>query len=87
MYEIVFMKKAQKDLKLLHQKPAMMKNVFALVELIKRDPYQNPPPFEELMGDLAGVFSRRLNRKDRIVYTIDDECKIIYVHRVRGHYE
>ena len=61
--------------------------VKALIALLRKDPYQTPPPYEKLVGDLAGHYSRRINRQHRMVYTIDDQAKTVRVQSIRTHYE
>lgn len=58
-----------------------------LAELVKKDPFQNPPPFEKLVGDLTGFYSRRINIQHRFVYTVDESQKIVKVIRIWTHYE
>ncbi len=58
-----------------------------LLELISQNPYQNPPPFEKLVGDLSGAYSRRINIQHRLIYQIYDEEQVIKVLRLWTHYE
>lgn len=58
-----------------------------LLEILRENPYQDPPPFEELVGDLEGAFSRRINIQHRLVYQILDEIKTVKVIRMWTHYE
>jgi Txe/YoeB family toxin of toxin-antitoxin system len=57
------------------------------LELLKHDPYKNPPSFEKLVGDLKGAYSRRINIQHRLVYQINDELKTIKIIRMWSHYE
>ena len=59
----------------------------ALLEILEQDPYQNPPQFEKLLGDLAGAYSRRINIQHRMVYQILDEERVVKVLRMWSHYE
>ena len=59
----------------------------ALLDILSRDPYQTPPPFEKLVGDLTGATSRRINIQHRIVYQVIDEEHIVKVLRMWTHYE
>ncbi|MBX3629829.1 MAG: Txe/YoeB family addiction module toxin [Nitrosomonas sp.] len=59
----------------------------ALLEIISRNPYQNPPPYEKLVGDLTGAYSRRINIHHRLVYQVLEQEKIIKVLRMWTHYE
>ena len=86
MYRVVFSKKAQKDAKKLaagHLKPQAKK----LIEVLKRDPFQNPPSYEKLTGNLKGCFSRRINIQHRLVYEIFDDEQTVLVLRMWSHYE
>lgn len=58
-----------------------------LIELVKINPYQSPPPFEKLKGDLKGAFSRRINIHNRMVYEIIQEEKIVKILKLWTHYE
>lgn len=85
-WEIVFSKQAQKDA----QKIAaanLKEKVLQLFEIIKNNPYQNPPPVEKLVGDLSGAYSRRINIQHRLVYQIIDESHTIKILRLWTHYE
>ena len=65
----------------LHQKAE------TLLEILRENPYQTPPPFEKLIGDLAGAYSRRINIQHRLVYQIIDEANVVKVLRMWTHYE
>ncbi len=85
-WEIVFSKQAQKDA----QKIAtanLKDKVLQLFEIIKNNPYQNPPPFEKLVGDLSGAYSRRINIQHRLVYQIINESHTVKILRMWTHYE
>ncbi|ACF13106.1 addiction module toxin, Txe/YoeB family [Chloroherpeton thalassium ATCC 35110] len=58
-----------------------------ILEILKNDPFQNSPPYEKLVGDLAGAYSRRINIQHRIVYQVVDEKKTVKVLRMYTHYE
>lgn len=82
----VFTKQAQKDAKKITQsglKPQALK----LLEILQNNPYQNPPPYEKLVGDLTGAFSRRINIQHRLIYQILDDIKTVKVIRMWTHYE
>jgi Txe/YoeB family toxin of toxin-antitoxin system len=86
IWEIVFTKQAQKDAKKLASaglKPKAQK----LIEIIREDPFQKPPPYEKLIGDLAGAYSRRINVQHRLVYQVYQLERIIKVLRLWTHYE
>lgn len=59
----------------------------ALLDVLARDPFQTPPPFEKLVGDLAGAYSRRINIQHRLVYQVLEEQRIVKVLRMWSHYE
>jgi len=61
--------------------------VKALIALLRKDPYQTPPSYEKLVGDLSGHYSRRINRQHRMVYTNDDQAKTVRVQSIGIHYE
>lgn len=85
-WQVVFTKQAQKDaLKLAaaHLKPKAQK----LLDILRSDPFQNPPPYEKLVGDLTGTYSRRINIQHRLVYTVEIEQQAVKVLRMWTHYE
>ena len=86
MYSIVYTKKAIKDIELLKNANLHIK-VKNLIELIKTNPYVNPPPYEKLQGQLFGAYSRRINIKHRLVYEVIEKDKIIKIISVWTHYE
>ena len=85
-WEIVFTKQAQKDAKKLASAGLKLK-AQNLLDLIREDPFQNPPPYEKLIGDLAGAYSRRINIQHRLVYQVYLQERIIKVLRLWTHYE
>lgn len=85
-WAVVFAKHAVKDARKLAEsglKPKAQK----LLTLLARDPFENPPPFEKLVGDLSGAYSRRINIQHRIVYEVFQEEKTVRVLRMWTHYE
>ena len=86
MYKLIYTGQAQKDAKKLAQS-GLKRNAFKILEIIKKDPFQNPPSYEKLLGDLVGAYSRRINIQHRIVYQIYEKEKIIKVIRMWTHYE
>ena len=85
-WKLVFTKQAQKDAKKLVD--AGLKNkAQTLLETITENPFQNPPPYEKLIGDLSGAYSRRINIQHRLVYQVFQEEKIVKVIRLWTHYE
>ena len=86
MWVLHFTKQAQKDARKLASSGLKPKaqNLLAIVEL---DPWQNPPPYEKLVGDLAGAYSRRINIQHRLVYQVLEAEKVVKVLRLWTHYE
>lgn len=85
-WRLVFTKQAQMDAKKVAHS-GLQSQARRLLDIIREDPYQNPPPFEKLVGDLAGACSRRINIQHRLVYQIIDEQKTVKVLRMWTHYE
>ena len=86
MWRVVFTKQAQKDAKKLSA-AGLRPKAEKLIEILRENPYQTPPPFEKLLGDLSGAFSRRINIQHRLVYQILDDEKVVKVIRMWTHYE
>ena len=86
MYKIVYRKQALKDLEKIKASNLKDKTKM-LINLIKENPYQTPPPYEKLMGDLEGAYSRRINVQHRLIYQILDKEKTIKILRMWTHYE
>jgi len=84
-YKLVFTRQAQKDAEKLKQ-AGLKEKTIALLEILKDDPFQSSPPFEKLVGDLAGAYSRRINIQHRLVYQVLGEEKIVKVIRIWTHY-
>lgn len=85
-WALVFTKQAQKDAKKL-KASGLKPKAERLLEILELNPYQNPPPFEKLVGDLAGACSRRINIQHRLVYQVLDDIKTVKVIRMWTHYE
>ncbi len=86
MYSIVYTKKATVDIPKL-KSVKLDKKAKTLIDLIKENPYQTPPPYEKLQGDLQGAYSRRINIKHRLVYEVLEEKKIVKIISLWTHYE
>ena len=85
-WSIVFTRHAQKDAKKLAQ--GNLKNkAQQLLSLLEQDPYQTPPQFEKLVGDLEGAYSRRINIQHRLVYQALDEKRVVKILRMWTHYD
>ena len=85
-WEVVFTKQAQKDAKKL-ARTGIKKKAQILLTIITENPFQNPPPYEKLVGDLAGAYSRRINIQHRLVYQVLIKEKTIKIIRMWTHYE
>lgn len=85
-YRILYSKAAQKDAKKLTA-AGLSDKAKALIEILKENPYQNPPPYEKLVGNLAGAYSRRINIQHRLVYEVREEDKTVRALRIWTHYE
>ena len=84
MYKIEYHKKAVKDIERLKSNN-LAKNAKKLIELIKENPFQNPPPYEKLVGDLKGLYSRRINIQHRLVYKVNENT--VQILSMWTHYE
>ena len=85
-YQLVFTKQAQKDAKKLASS-GLRPKAESLLAILQVDPFQTPPPYEKLIGDLAGAYSRRINIQRRLVYQVfESEC-VVKVIRLWTHYD
>jgi Txe/YoeB family toxin of toxin-antitoxin system len=85
-WTVVFTKQAQKDAKKLAS-AGLKAKAEHLLEVLKADPFQTPPRYQKLVGDLAGAYSRRINIQHRLVYQILPEIRTVKVIRMWTHYE
>ena len=85
-YKVLYSKQALKDAKKLSS-AKLDKKAKELITLIKNNPFKKPPPYEKLVGNLAGSYSRRINIKHRIVYEVRETDKVIRISRMWTHYE
>lgn len=85
-WKLYYTRQAQKDARKLASS-GLKNKAQELLRLIEADPYQNPPPYEKLVGDLAGAYSRRINIQHRLVYQVIEEEKAIKILRLWTHYE
>lgn len=85
-WQLVFTKQAQKDAKNIAQS-GLKPQVSRLLDLLRVDPFQNPPPYEKLVGDLSGAYSRRINIQHRLIYQILKDVHTVKVIRMWTHYE
>jgi toxin YoeB len=85
-WEVVFSKHAQKDARKLAA-AGLKARALELLAVLAADPFQNPPPYEKLVGDLAGAYSRRINIQHRLVYEVFSQERVVRVLRMWTHYE
>jgi Txe/YoeB family toxin of toxin-antitoxin system len=85
-WRVVFGKQAKKDARLLAA-AGLQSRAEALLALLREDPFRSPPPFERLVGDLSGAYSRRLNLQHRLVYEVLPEVRTVKVIRMWSHYD
>lgn len=85
-YKIVFTNQSQKDAKKLSAS-GLKEKAESLIDILRDNPYQSPPFYEKLVGDLTGAFSRRINIQHRLVYEVIDSEKIVKIIRMWTHYE
>ena len=86
MWKIYYTKKALKDARKLASS-GLKNKAEELLQIISENPYQNPPPYEKLVGDLSGALSRRINIQHRLVYQVLEQEKSIKILRLWTHYE
>lgn len=85
-WQIVYTKHAQKDAQKLAAS-GLKPKAFELLAVLQQNPFQNPPPYEKLVGDLAGAYSRRINIQHRLVYQVLTDERVVKVLRMWTHYE
>ncbi len=85
-WRLVFTRQAQRDAREI-ARSNLKSQVQRLLDIIRKDPYQSPPPLERLVGDLAGACSRRINIQHLLVHQVLDELKTVKVIRMWTHYE
>ena len=85
-YLLVFTKQAQKDAKKLAS-AGLKPKAQSVLDILANDPFQNPPPYEKLIGDLAGAYSRRINIQHRLVFQVLKKERAVKVLRLWSHYE
>jgi len=85
-WKLTFAKQAAKDAKKL-KKINLWKNADKLLDVLRENPFRNPPPYEKLVGDLEGVYSRRINIQHRLIYQTNKQEKVVRVLRMWTHYE
>jgi Txe/YoeB family toxin of toxin-antitoxin system len=85
-WKVVYTKQAQRDARKLAA-AGLKPKAEELIELLRRNPFETPPPFEKLVGDLSGAYSRRINIQHRLVYQILEQERTVKVIRMWTHYE
>lgn len=85
-WRVVLTKQAQKDAKKISA-AGLRSKAEKLLDILRKNPYQTPPTFEKLLGDLSGAYSRRINIHHRLVYQVFDAEKVVKVIRMWTHYE
>jgi Txe/YoeB family toxin of toxin-antitoxin system len=85
-WKLQFSKKAEKDAHLI-QRAKLSKQAKRILEILEQNPFQIPPPFEKLAGELRGYYSRRINVQHRIIYEAIVETQIVLILRMWSHYE
>lgn len=86
MYKIEYHKRAIKDIEKLKINKLDNKTK-KLIEVLKENPFQNPPPYEKLTGELKGIYSRRINIQHRLVYKVNEQEKKVQILSLWTHYE
>ncbi len=86
MYAIVYTKTALKDIPRL-KAAHLDQKAKALIEILRNNPYQTPPTYEKLIGDLKGLYSRRINIQHRIVYQVIEDERTVKITSMWSHYE
>jgi toxin YoeB len=85
-WQLVFTKQAQKDAKKL-VRSGLKPQAESLLKILNENPFKNPPPYEKLVGDLSGAYSRRINIQSRLVYQVLEDIKTVKIIRMWTHYE
>jgi toxin YoeB len=85
-WRVLYTRQAQKDAKKLAAR-GLKPKAQELLAILAEDPFQKPPPFEKLVGDLSGAYSRRINIQHRLVYLVLEEARVVKVLRLWSHYE
>jgi toxin YoeB len=85
-WQIVITPQAQKDAKK-HSHSHLKQKIRRMLDIIREDPFQYPPPYEKLSGDLEGLYSRRINRQHRLVYQVFPTQRVVKIVRMWTHYE
>lgn len=85
-FRLVYTKQAQRDAKKISH-AGLKSNVLRILEILEQNPFQSPPRYEKLLGDLSGAYSRRISIQHRLVYQVLEKEKVVKVLRMWTHYE
>lgn len=85
-YRVILSRLAVKDAKKL-SRTGLKSQALKLLEVIEENPTANPPPYEKLVGNLKGFYSRRINIQHRLVYKVEEDLRVVHVLRMWTHYE
>ena len=85
-WQLVFTKQAQKDAKKIAQS-GLKSQASSLLDVLREDPFKNPPSYEKLVGDLSGAYSRRINIQHRLIYQVLKDIRTVKIIRMWTHYE
>lgn len=85
-WKLIFSRQAVKDVKKLKE-AGLSKKVSELLEILREDPFKQPPAYGKLLGDMLGMYSRRINVKHRLVYEVFEKDRLIKIYRMWSHYE
>ncbi len=85
-WQLVYARQAQKDARKIAE-AGLRPRVEEMLAMLARDPFSNPPPYEKLVGDLVGAYSRRINIQHRLVYEVFKQERVVRVLRMWTHYE
>ncbi|MBZ0198699.1 MAG: Txe/YoeB family addiction module toxin [Ignavibacteriaceae bacterium] len=85
-WKVVYTRQAQRDAKKL-KSAGFKEKAESILKMLENNPFQNPPPYEKLLGDLSGAYSRRINIQHRLVYQILEDIRTVKVIRMWTHYE
>jgi len=86
MWEILYTRQAQKDSRKIIES-GLKEKAKQLISILENNPFQNPPPYEKLIGELSGAYSRRITIQHRLVYHVFEQEKIVRILRMWTHYE
>ena len=85
-WQLIYAKDAQKDAQKLSS-AGLKAKAELLLAILQENPFQNPPPYEKLVGDLSGAYSRRINIQHRLIYEVLEQQQVVKILRMWSHYE